>query len=99
MTHILIAVCLQAMFGLIGGRWWLGAFAASMFFIGREITQAEYRWIAVFGHGRRANMPWWGCFDPAVWNLKSVGDILLPVIATVLLAFLITRFRHLKYRK
>lgn len=94
MSHVLIAVSLQAMFGLIGGRWWLGAIAATIFFIGREITQAEYRWIAAYGHGRRANMPWWGGFDPAAWNLKSLTDMLLPALVTVLIASFMTLKNH-----
>lgn len=56
----------------------------SGFYAGREITQAEYRWISKFGEGRRDNMPWWGGFDPQVWNIKSFGDVLGPVIAALL---------------
>lgn len=93
MSHILIAVFIQSLFGITTRRWWLGAIAASMFFIGREITQAEYRWISAFGNGKRMNMPWWGSIDPAVWNLKSLSDMLLPVISTILLAYLMTRNR------
>lgn len=93
MSHLFIAVLIQSVFGITTHRWWLGAVAATMFFIGREVTQAEYRWIANFGNGRRVNMPWWGSVDLAVWNLKSIGDILLPLLATMLLAYLMTRNR------
>lgn len=93
MAHILIAVFIQLLFGITTHRWWLGAIAGSMFFMGREITQAEYRWIAAYGYGRRANMSWWGGFDPIVWNFKSLSDMLFPIFATVLLAYIITRYR------
>jgi hypothetical protein len=58
-----------------------GAIAGTFFFIGREHTQAEYRWIALFGKGLRANMPWYGGFDPRVWNhLDSWLDWLAPTL-------------------
>lgn len=82
MTHVAIAIIFQIAVGLLCGRWGLAAITASAFFLGREITQAEYRWIAKFGAGHRANMPWWGGFDPAAWDIKSLGDALLPLIVT-----------------
>lgn len=89
-----MAVLIQAFFGLTTGNWRLPAVATSMFFIGREITQAEYRWIAAFGDGRRANMPWWGGFDPAAWTQKALLDMLLPVLATLLVAVAVTMLRR-----
>lgn len=90
MTHIAIAILFQIFFGLISGRWGVGAIAASAFFIGREITQAEYRWIEEFGGGKRANMPWWGGFDVSVWNFKSFTDAFLPLIFTYLIYLIAT---------
>ena len=54
------------------------------FYLGREHAQAEYRWIDAYGNGHRENMPWWGGFDPRVWNCKSLLDWLLPVCAALL---------------
>lgn len=85
LSHPLIALVWQIVFGLLTSNWWLGP-VASLFFIGREITQAEYRWIEAYGHGRRANMPWWGRFDRRVWNLHSLTDCLLPLGLTLALA-------------
>ena len=45
---------------------------------------------ALFGQGRRANMPWWGGFDPRVWELGSVLDFLVP-IALCTLVFVVAR--------
>lgn len=80
MTHAVITFALTLLFGLP-----FGALAVA-FFIGREITQAEYRWIERYGQGQRANMPWWGGFSPRAWTYKSVLDAVLPLI--VVLVFL-----------
>ena len=85
MTHILITLAAQTLVGLLFGRWYLGGLGFAAFYLGREITQAEYRWISALGQGRRANMPWWGGFDPQIWNLKSIGDTLGPALASLAL--------------
>lgn len=86
MIHALIALGFQAAIGIATGNWWIGG-AFALFYMGREHAQAEYRWIEHYGAGRRANMPWWGGFDPKVWNLKSLTDWLLPLLATGCLGF------------
>ena len=83
MTHIFVTVLAQITIGLLFRKWLLGGILAVSFYLGREITQAEYRWISSLGEGRRANMPWWGGLDPQVWNFKSLGDVLFPAIAVV----------------
>lgn len=40
-------------------------------FTAREHTQAEYRWIAKFGNGKRAAMPWGGGFG--IWQACWIG--------------------------
>lgn len=86
--HVILGLAMQALAGLSAGEWWLGAAAAAALFIGREHAQAEYRWIETFGLGRRANMPWWGGFDPRVWrgHPGSFFDWLAPLVAVVILA-------------
>lgn len=68
--HPIIAalVCLAIMLAGLPG---LLCLAPAAVFAGREHAQAEYRWIERFGHGVRANMPWWGGFDPKVWDTHS----------------------------
>lgn len=88
MTHALIAVLVQFTFGLLTGNWWIGA-AMALFYVGREHAQAEYRWIEAYGNGRRANMPWWGGFDPKVWNIKSLTDWVIPMLAVMMVPPLI----------
>lgn len=61
---------------------WMPLLAAA-FFLGREHAQAEYRWIDAYGGGQRANMPWWGGFDPRAWTFKGLMDWLLPLLVAV----------------
>lgn len=84
-SHPAMALALQLAIGLLTGNYWYG-FVLAFVFVGREIAQAEYRWIERFGGGRRSNMPWWGGFDPRVWTLHSITDWILPLILTALVA-------------
>jgi hypothetical protein len=98
LAHLLIALLLQLAVVLLLRNWWAGAFAAASWAISREITQAEYRWIELFGAGRRANMPWWGGFDLSVWQRPDPWlDWLLPclvVTAVALAARMLTARRE-----
>lgn len=82
--HIILAVAIQLAVFLAMRNWAAGAVTASAWAISREITQAEYRWIEAFGSGLRANMPWWGGFDPRVWQRVDPWlDWLVPSLAVV----------------
>lgn len=81
LLHAACAICVQMAVGLTTGNWVWGATFGCTFFIAREHTQAEYRWIAQFGNGLRVNMPWWGGFDRRAWNMASVLDWFVPVVA------------------
>lgn len=90
--HIILALILQAIVGVITRNWWAGAAVASAYFIGREFAQAEYRWIEHFGAGRRVNMPWWGPFDLRVWpKFDQWIDWIGPLIATWSVAWFVMR--------
>ncbi len=90
--HALVALAIQALIGLTTRNWWAGAALASGYFIGREIAQAEYRWIEQFGQGLRANLPWWGIFDLRVWPKPDQwADWIGPVAATTLMAKVVRR--------
>lgn len=92
--HTLIAIAVQVIIAAITGKWWAGALLTSGYFIGREIAQAEYRWIEQFGEGLRANLPWWGAVDPRVWvRADQIADWLGPVLATVTIAIMAERYR------
>ena len=85
MLHALFSVLAQGALAFLTGNWWLGAVGMAAVYIGREHAQAEYRWIEQYGFRRRANMPWWGGFDPKVWDRKSLIDWLAPLLATAAL--------------
>ena len=86
LIHPAMAVGLQVLLGIITGSFTIGAFAGAAMFIGRELAQAEYRWIERYGSGRRANMPWYGSVDPKVWNRHSLLGLVLPIPVVTLLA-------------
>ncbi|MDQ2127960.1 hypothetical protein R4I72_05795 [Leclercia adecarboxylata] len=90
LIHAAVAVILQCSVGQLSGWWAAGGVIGCMWFIAREHTQAEYRWIAQFGAGKRANMPWWGGFDWRTWNLPSLLDWLVPVAACTSVYFVST---------
>lgn len=77
--HAAISLVIQALVGLLTGNWWLGGMLACTWFVAREHTQAEYRWIEKYGQGKRANMPDWAGFDYRVWNVPSLLDFIAPV--------------------
>lgn len=91
LEHLAIAVCVQLAVGRCLGNWWIGGALACCWFLAREHTQAEYRWIAQFGSGLRANMPWWGGFDPSAWTSGSVLDWAAPALACAIIWFIRTR--------
>ena len=89
--HLMIALTVQAVLGWLTGNWWAGAALGAGIFIGREHAQAEYKWIKLYGQGRRANLPWWGWADPRVWDVHSWWwNLTLPVLAVVAVAGAIT---------
>lgn len=90
LVHAAMASILQCVLGLSFGLWAAGGALGCIWFIAREHTQAEYRWIAQFGAGKRANMPWWGGFSRRAWNLPSLLDWLVPVLACAVVYFVST---------
>lgn len=92
--HALVALAIQIGIGLTTRNWWAGALLACGYFIGRELAQAEYRWIEQFGEGLRANAPWWAAFDPKVWTrADQLADVLGPLVTTGALAIFMQRRR------
>lgn len=73
--------------GLLFGAWSQTAYLMMGLYIGREITQAEYRWIFEYGERKRANLPLLGWADSRVWNRKSLIDFLAPILVCALTAY------------
>lgn len=92
--HLALALLLQLLAVRLCGNWAAGALVASAWAVSREVTQAEYRWIELYGSGLRANMPWWGGLDPRVWQKPDAWlDWILPTALVFTLA-LIARARY-----
>lgn len=89
LLHAVIAVAMQCILGISVEEWASGGAIGCIWFIAREHTQAEYRWIAQFGAGKRANMPWWGGFDWRSWDMPSLLDWLVPVLACAVVYFVV----------
>ena len=87
LLHAAFSLIIQALVGLLTGNWWLGGLLACTWWIAREHTQAEYRWIEKYGQGKRANMPEWAGFDYRVWNVSSLLDFIAPVVACSIVYF------------
>ena len=79
LVHGVIAALIMGIVGLLTGHYIAGACLGAGFFLGREHAQAEYRWMDWQG-AHRSGREALGAFDPEVWNLGSIFDLLVPMI-------------------
>ncbi len=93
LNHTLISLVIQGVIWALTRDLWLGAAASSFLWIGREHTQAEYRWIEKYGDGMRKNLPsllyrfQWYPLD--IWDVHSwFFNLTLPVIVVIAIAAL-----------
>ena len=77
MTHVLITAtwCFAC---IVLGLPWPFLFWAPAWYCGREVAQAEYRYIEAHGV-RRADCPWYCGSLPSAWTAKGMLDWLLPL--------------------
>jgi hypothetical protein len=59
-------------------------FLPAVFYLGREIAQAEYRYIEEYCDHKRKNMPWYAIFLPKAWTLKGILDWVLPLVVSTI---------------
>lgn len=88
MHHAAFSAVVIGLLGWAFGWWVEAAMFMAGWYISREVTCAEYRWIQQFGERRRANMPLWGGFDPRVWDRKSMIDWIAPVAVACVVVFI-----------
>lgn len=87
MIHALITLALAALAWPFGLHVEAAAVSAA-FYCGREHAQAEYRTIYTNYGGRREDATWWCGFEPRAWNWKSLLDWMVPVVVTIVSAFI-----------
>ena len=80
--HAGYALAMQLAIGLVTGNWWAGAAFGAAFFLGREHAQQEYKL------GTVGKSPW-PAFDVRLWSRDAQLDLLFPVVAVALVAFLL----------
>ena len=85
--HIIVVASLTILMGLFGMSI-LGWLAGSAFYLGREVSQAEYRWMAAAGKNR-TEMPWYEGFKIWKWCDKSIWlDLVIPAVVGMIIVFL-----------
>ena len=71
-AYVVVTTIILGIYGFIG---------ASLFFVGREVAQAEYRAIKKLYGGHRANMPYFKGLDIRLWDFHSwFWNLFLPII-------------------
>ena len=91
-SHILICLALQGIGYALTKNPFIGAIAGIFFFIGREITQAEYRNIEASPSKLRKDMSVLGGFNPKYWTLKAlIADLTIPSIIVITIAIILQK--------
>jgi hypothetical protein len=91
-SHSLVSVIVVIAGFAIGLNPFYMALAISLYWAGREVAQAEHRFIHTFTpNKRREEMPVLaGYYDRRAWNTKSLwADMLIPFFLSFLAAFLL----------
>lgn len=90
--HLIIALVMQGVIGLLSGNWWAGAAFGAAWFLGREHAQAEYRYIKCNGGDRYSTpkLPEIAAFNPNLWSKDSILDFVLPVAGVIVIASIIS---------
>jgi hypothetical protein len=68
LLHVAAAIIAQLAVYFVFGNGWLGGVGALLWFAGREIAQAEYRWIEQFGKPFKATAEY------AEWHYGAFGQ-------------------------
>lgn len=91
--HAVAAIMIQSGWAFVAGDWWAGTALGIAVFVGREHAQAEYRYINANG-GNRYTTPLpaeLACLHPRWWDIGSVLDLVVPVLACLTVAFVVTQ--------
>ena len=90
LQHTLFALLFQFIGFLLTHSTIPGAIFAIAFFMGRELAQAENRYvIRHYGSSNRPKeMRWWKALTPEVWSVDSfIWDLIIPILITSIIAY------------
>lgn len=79
LEHAAIAACIMAVIWFATNDTLAGAMAGSWFFLGREHSEAEYRWMDLH-KTNRTGAESIGAFSPDVWTIGSLLDWIVPIL-------------------
>ena len=82
MIHSLITIAVCVVIALSGLPYWMCMMPA-VWYMGREYSQAEYRYIEAYCYRKRENMPWYAPFLACSWTVKGMLDWILPLLVSV----------------
>lgn len=87
MLHTLVSALVIIAVGLSTGHWWPPAAAMVAWFWSREIAQAEYKAIQLWGLGLRANLRYSWLLRRELWDRHSLIGFIGPITAALILVW------------
>jgi len=91
-SHILICLALQGIGYALTKDPFIGAIAGIFFFLGREISQTEYRNIEASPSKLRKDMSVFGGFNPKYWTIKAIlADLTIPSLLVITIAIILQK--------
>ena len=93
MIHAFLSAIFCSLVGLFG----IPAFVCLLpaaWYMGREVAQAEYRYIEEYCGGKRDRMPWYAVFTSDARTVKGVLDWLLPALMCLCMWAIIFWIQH-----
>jgi hypothetical protein len=91
-SHILICLAFQGIGYALTKNPFIGAIAGIFFFLGREISQTEYRNIEASRSKLRKDMSVLGGLNPKYWTLKAlIADLTIPSLIVITIAIILQK--------
>jgi hypothetical protein len=91
-SHILICLAFQGIGYALTKNPFIGAIAGIFFFLGREISQTEYRNIEASESKLRKDMSVLGGLNPKYWTQKAlIADLTIPSLLVITIAIILQK--------
>ena len=82
--HTLATIAVMIAADLLGYSAVIAGALTVAYWLGREMAQAEYRYMSIH-KTNRAGAPWWMSLKREAWDVKSVLDWLVPLFTVIIL--------------